>query len=215
MAIGPGGEYVFEYVGGRVCLDFVNTVGGMRPDRPSEHLHEYGDLLAWARGAGIVSEPQARRLRAAAARSPDAAARTLRRARELREAIYRIVLAASSGDAPAPADVALLNRALGRALARRRLVQRAGAWTLAWPDDGDALDAPLWPVATSAAELLESGRDLGRIHVCGEAEVGNCSWLFLDETRSGTRRWCSMDECGNRAKQRRHYERVRRSRHAR
>jgi predicted RNA-binding Zn ribbon-like protein len=212
MAWGPGGEYLFEYVGGRLCLDFTNTVGGMRPDAAVEHLIGYQDLVTWALGAGAIGEAQARCLRASAERAPAAAERAVRRARELREAIFRGLLAASHGESPSDADLAILNRALGRALARRRLVRRDGGWTLAWPEDADALDAPVWPVAVSAAELLASPGDLSRLHECGESEAGTCDWLFVDETRSGTRRWCTMKDCGNRAKQRRHYHRVRRAR---
>jgi predicted RNA-binding Zn ribbon-like protein len=204
------GEYEFEYVGGRLCLDFVNTVGGMRPGKPVEHLHGYEGLVKWARGAGIASDAQARRLLAAAARDPEGAARALRRAVDLREAVFRVVDAASRGREPPEPDLDLLNRELGRALARQRLVRRGGALALDWADDG-ALEAPIRPVAKSAADLLASP-DLARVHMCGESEADNCSWLFLDETRSGTRRWCTMEDCGNRAKQRRHYERVRRAR---
>jgi predicted RNA-binding Zn ribbon-like protein len=213
MAITPSGEYAFEYVGGRLCLDFANTVGGMRPDRPSEHLHAYGDLVKWARGAGIVTGAQARRLAVAAERDPAAAEQALRRARALREAIYRAVEAAGRGVAPEESDLALLNRALGQAMSRRMLVRRRDGLALAWPDDDD-LESPLWPVAQSAADLLASAEDLARVHMCGEAEQGNCSWLFLDETRAGTRRWCTMKDCGNRAKQRRHYHRHRSERGA-
>jgi predicted RNA-binding Zn ribbon-like protein len=212
MATTPSGEYAFEYVGGRLCLDFANTVGGMRPDQPNEHLHAYEDLVKWARGAGIVAAAQARRLSAAAERDPAAAERVLRRARDLREAIFRVVDAASRGGAPEEADLALVNRALGRALARRKLVRRGGGFALAWPEDD--LEAPLWPVALSTADLLASAEDLGRVHMCGESEAGHCSWLFVDDTRAGTRRWCTMKDCGNRAKQRRHYQRHRRERGA-
>ena len=212
MAITPSGEYAFEYVGGRLCLDFTNTVGGMRPDQANEHLHAYGDLVEWARGAGIVTAAQARRLAAAAERDPASADRTLRRARELREAIFRATNAASHGDAPEEADLALLNRALGQAMSRRKLLRQDGGLALAWPDDDD-LEAPLWPVVASAADLLAS-EDLARVHMCGESERGTCSWLFLDETRAGTRRWCTMKDCGNRAKQRRHYQRHRSERGA-
>jgi predicted RNA-binding Zn ribbon-like protein len=208
VPIGEDGEYVFELVGGRLCLDFANTVGGMRPATPREHLLGYGDLVRWARAAGIVSEAQARRLRAAAAKDPEGAERALHRARDLREAIYRTFEAASRGRPPPDDDVALLNRELCRAAACRRLVRQGDAFVLAWPDDG-ALDAILRPVATSAAELLASPGDLARVHLCGASEFDDCSWLFLDETRAGTRRWCTMKDCGNRAKQRRHYHRVR------
>jgi len=89
------------------------------------------------------------------------------------------------------------------------VVRGRSCCTLGWEERPGALDAVLWPVAASAAELLVSGDDLSRVRVCGLYEDGECGWLFVDQTRSHTRRWCSMKDCGNRAKARRHYHRVR------
>jgi predicted RNA-binding Zn ribbon-like protein len=50
------------------------------------------------------------------------------------------------------------------------------------------------------------------VRVCGLFETHECSWLFVDETRAGTRRWCSMQDCGNKAKARRHHRRAREQR---
>ena len=75
-------------------------------------------------------------------------------------------------------------------------------------EDGDLL-AFLRPVALDAAELLEHEVSSGRVGVCEEREVGRCAWLFLDTSRNHSRRYCSMKDCGNRAKQRRHYRRNR------
>jgi predicted RNA-binding Zn ribbon-like protein len=113
------------------------------------------------------------------------------------------------GEAAPEADVELLNRELGRALARQRLLRRGDGWALDWPEDDD-LEGPIRPAVKSAAELLSDPAALARVHRCAGAEAEECSWLFLDETRSGTRRWCSMADCGNRAKARRHYARRRR-----
>jgi predicted RNA-binding Zn ribbon-like protein len=63
----------------------------------------------------------------------------------------------------------------------------------------------LWPIAKSAADLLASGQ-LGRVTECANEEEG-CGWVFLDKTRSGTKKWCSSTGCGNRAKVRAWYER--------
>jgi len=63
-------------------------------------------------------------------------------------------------------------------------------------------------VARSAAELLTSQK-LGRVKVCaGEG----CGWIFLDESRNGSRRWCDSRDCGNRERVRRHLARRRASR---
>jgi predicted RNA-binding Zn ribbon-like protein len=201
----------FELAGGRLCLDFANTVSDIRGG-PGERdrLPDYRVLVSWARQAGAIGEAQARGLLAEARRRPGDAAAVHREAISLREAIYRTFLAFAHGEEPPRADLEALSAALGRALSHRRIL-RGGerCCALGWEDRAGALDSPLWPVAASAAELLVSGEDLPRVRVCGLFESGECGWLFVDETRSHTRRWCSMKDCGNRAKARRHYQRAR------
>ncbi|HVI75944.1 MAG TPA: CGNR zinc finger domain-containing protein, partial [Anaeromyxobacteraceae bacterium] len=92
----------------------------------------------------------------------------------------------------------------------RRLSSGAGCCALGW-DEAVALDAPWWPVLAAAADLLASRDDLARVRVCGMSEAGECGWLFLDRTKARSRRWCSMKDCGNRAKARRHYAKVKAS----
>ena len=71
-------------------------------------------------------------------------------------------------------------------------------------EDGD-LDQVLWSVLRSTTDLLTS-KDLQRVGVC--ADDRGCGWLFYDTSRNRTRQWCSMRGCGNRAKAKRHYEKV-------
>ncbi|HET8541178.1 MAG TPA: ABATE domain-containing protein [Anaeromyxobacter sp.] len=211
MSAAPTGmEPPFEFSGGRLCLDFVNTVSGDRAGQPRERMGAYADLVRWARQAEIVDDAGARRLLAEARRRPGSAEATHDDALALREALYRIFTAIASGREAPAGDLARVSDHLGRALAHRRLV-RGGptCCALEWTDPPDALDAPLWRVAASAAELLTSGPDLARVRQCGLHDTHECSWLFMDSTRARTRRWCSMRECGNKAKARRHYERAR------
>ncbi len=197
--------HVFE-LGQQLALDFVNTVGGMRGVRPNEHLHVYGDLLSFARQAGAITDGEAARLADEARRHPRSAQAAFAAAIELREALYRLFLARTQGGAPDGADLATVNAALARALAHRRLAPAGEALVLGWEEPG-SLDAPLWRIADAAAQLLASD-DAARVRVCGMFEEGECSWLFLDRTKGRTRRWCSMKDCGNRAKARRHYART-------
>ena len=80
---------------------------------------------------------------------------------------------------------------------------RHGAPTFEWSWDqgGAELDRVLWPVVLAAAELLTSGEP-ARLKLCGGHD---CSWLFLDQSKNRSRRWCSMQDCGNRVKAKRHY----------
>ena len=200
-------EYVFDLSGGQLALDFVNTVGGMRPHHAKEHLGRYQDLLAFAVQTGTVSAEQASRIAEEAARRPAEAEAALEEARAIREALHRVFVARPEGRRPAAPDLAFLNGALARALAHRRLSDGEGCCGLGW-DGAAALDAPWWPVVAAAADLLASAGDLARVRVCGMSEAGECGWLFVDRTKARTRRWCSMKDCGNRAKARRHYARV-------
>jgi predicted RNA-binding Zn ribbon-like protein len=187
-------------VGGRLCLDFVNTVDDHTLARPKEYWIDYAALVAWGRHAGALGGDTAELL-AEAARRPANAGLALDRARHLRAALYRIFTAAPSGQRVEPADLAALNEALGRGPVRRRIAQAGGRLAWDWDDGGERLEQITWQAAWSAADLMTS-EDLARVRECAGA---GCSWLFLDTSRSGTRRWCSMDDCGNRAKARRHY----------
>lgn len=189
-----------KLVGNSLCIDFINTVQWRgRPDAPDERLTSYGELLLWAEHAGALSAAEARRLAAEARRRPDAAERTLADAIALREALARLFSQPHGG------ELALVNALLARAPARSTIVARDGAYRWRSGDAPEPLEAPLWSVVWDAATLLTSDRR-GWVSSCGDPE---CAWMFLDLSRGRTRRWCIMEACGNRAKARRHYERVR------
>ncbi len=195
----------FELSAGATCLDFANTLG----DRPSGHdekLASYPDVLAWAVQARILDADTARRLEALARLQPVVAQRTLRTATALREVVYRLFAAVAAHEPPRPRDLSHLNRALARAMSRLRVAGHGGSFQWRWEGEGDVLDCLLWPVVRSAADLLVSV-DRERVRECDGA---GCSWLFMDRSPRGNRRWCDMASCGNRAKARRHYQRVRR-----
>ena len=187
-------EYQFDLTGGSPPLDLANTLGGKH--RVEEHLHGYEDLVAFARQDGLVSDEVAARLRAGAAARTAEAEAVLRRAKELREALFRLFAEGAT------AELAVLNRELSVAMAQLRVDEGLG-W--AWADEETRLDRPLWPIARQAAEMLVSGQRQ-RVRECA---AGDCRWLFLDTSKNRSRRWCDMKSCGNRAKVRSFYERQR------
>ena len=191
-----------ELIGGEVCLDFANSLGGTR-EAPKERLHDYGDLVRWAAHAGVIEETEVRPLLGAAeARSAEAEA-VFARALRLREAIFRIFVAVAEDRRPAAADLERLNDELALALPHLRIVPDEHGFDYRFDAADGALDRPLWPVARSASELLAAG-DLARIKQCTSDE---CDWLFVDLSKNRSRRWCDMRDCGNRAKARRYYRR--------
>ncbi|HLE72350.1 MAG TPA: ABATE domain-containing protein [Vicinamibacteria bacterium] len=193
------GRRIFELSGGRLCLDFVNTVDNRPTDRAQDLLETFADLALWSRQSGILSPREERALLGRAEREPARARKVLSCARLLREALFAIF---SRGT---PSALEALRKTLPTAY--RRPVLRSGpGYELFWDEDPKTLDRMLGPVLRSAVELLTS-KELGRVRVCG---ADNCDWLFLDESRSRSRQWCNMAVCGNRAKARRFYQRQRR-----
>jgi predicted RNA-binding Zn ribbon-like protein len=194
-------------VGGAVCLDLLNTTGARASGSPRERLLSYDDLLAWSVRAGVLGERDARRLRAAAANRKGESAAALARALRLRELLYGVFRPIAEGGEP-PADLlAELSRWWRADRNRRELVwtrsDAGGKLELHLEMDESELDLMLWPIVSSAIELLTSAR-IARIKRCGE-----CDWLFVDESKNGSRTWCKK-ECGDRARARRHYQRARR-----
>ena len=197
-----------KLLGGRLSLDLANTTDWHASDHPVESLTSYSDLVAWSQHVGILTDHRAQRLLKEAARRPVDASAVLERAIALREAIYRIFSAISHGHPPQAADLATFNAELSGALAQSQIVSTAEGFAWDWAGAEDALDGMLWPVVHDAAGLLTS-EELDRVGQCAD---DRCGWLFLDTSRNRSRRWCSMEDCGNRAKARRHYERKRAAR---
>ena len=186
------------------ALAFANTADWHASDRPLEELNCYPDLVQWALDKAILTPSEAQLLRQQAERDPDRAAAVLRRAIALREAIYHIFSATSAGATPAGDDLALLNEALHEALKHLQVGPGGDRFHWIWSDAGVSLERMLWPAAYSAAALLASDQ-LERVKEC--ADDRGCGYLFFDASKNRSRRWCSMESCGNRAKVRRYRRR--------
>ncbi len=190
--------FLFELTGGDLCLDFANTVDARPSQERRELLADYDDLIRWSVQAGIITAQTAKRLRKMATQKRRQASAALRRARLLREAIFEVFNASAQGVSPPTSALDTLNEHIAAAFSRLRIGRSEGSFQWEWEGE-DALDRMLWPVARSAADLLTSDR-LKRVRVCSAAE---CDWLFLDQSKNSSRRWCDMTVCGNRAKARR------------
>jgi len=172
-----------DRVGGALVLDFVNTREAWLRDGPHhEFLGGYAELWAWAGEAAPRVDPAV-------------AAAVHARALALRAALFGVFGALATGGRPGRPDLDAVNAAW-RELATRPQIDPAGLGTT-WTE---APDRPLGPVLASAAALLRDG-PLERLRQCPGPD-GWCGWLFLDRSRNGSRRWCSMALCGNPAKMR-------------
>jgi len=195
-----------ELVGGRLCLDFTNTVSTRSKALRRDYLDSYAELVVWGRHAGILGDDEAQALRERAHRHPAAAMAAHEHAIGLRETIYRIFSAIAGGQEAEEADLDSLNCMLRTALSRLEVARSADRFEWSWVLDDDDLSHILWPIVRSAAELLTS-ESLGRVRHCAR---DGCDWLFVDSSKNSSRRWCSMSMCGSRVKARHYYQRKRR-----
>ena len=176
-------------VGGNLALDLINSRAGP-PVGPADDdvLTGYQELLAWGVYAGALTGAEAAALRRLARQDPGGAESAFTRSLRARDNLDEIFRALATGSSPSAAALARLRDDEADALAHARLVQGTTfAWT--WRDD-HSLARPLRPVVHAAVELLTAGK-LDRVKGCG-----GCRFLFNDESKNRSRRWCSMDDCG-------------------
>lgn len=199
MTIDPG---YFSVIGGELCLDFANTANWESQTEPERYLKTYADLILWAQHLHVLTKADSERLLRKSKLQVKRTSDAVELARRYQDMIYHIFSNHIDHKTPQAADLEMLNQALSKALAYQQIASKRGEFQWVWDDPEIRLDRMLWPVLRSTADLLTSER-LHRIKKCG-----GCGWLFVDRN-NGTRRWCTMNVCGNRAKARRHYGRVR------
>jgi predicted RNA-binding Zn ribbon-like protein len=192
--------------GGELCLDFINTIDWRTRSDAQEFLASYFDLVDWSEQLGAIKASEARALSARARRFPSKARAALAQALLLREAMYRIFLAVAGDRGPDPPDMSQFNSILS-GLMKNAALTGDTRFEWAWAGETDALERVMWPIVWCGASLLTSDR-AQRVRECA---AEGCGWLFIDVSKNGRRQWCNMQACGNRAKARRHYERVRSS----
>lgn len=178
----------FRQGAGRLCLDFLRTLRHRGTPGVTEELADPAALAEWVRQCGPPVEwPRS-------ATTPTHA--DVLAARALREAVYALVTAAVAAGGPAALTAATRTR-LNRASAAAAPVPHLTAEGDLRHRADDPVKAVLALVARDALELAASPALLPRLRACASSD---CGALFLDGSRPGTRRWCSMDVCGNRAK---------------
>jgi predicted RNA-binding Zn ribbon-like protein len=175
-----------EFAGGRLALDFCNSFSRGPGKGPRDRLGAPDMVLAWAARAGWPLE--------AAPGADDVAA-----LHEFRAALIGMFDRLSEGEAPDPRHIERLNVEIARAGASEYLApEGTGRWRLV-DRAGEALERLRHAIARDAADLLTG--DLARLKRC---PAHDCLWLFHDSSKNLSRRWCAMDDCGSRAKMRRH-----------
>jgi len=194
----------FELIGGNVALDFINTLDDRPSVKPKELLKNFYELARFGEDTGILTGAELDYFYENAHNEPDEAGDAVRRAIHLREAMFAVFAALMKRQVVPQTAINTLNVYIRDATQHSQLVQKDGHCELRYNDMTSRYSAMLWPIARAAADLLTSS-DMALLRACSSS---TCQWLFLDTSKNRHRRWCSMKLCGNRAKVRKFYAKV-------
>jgi len=182
----------FLFVGNQLALDFVNT-RPVQNGEAMELLPDFPALLRWFQAASLLTSREAANLQQQW--GPSIRARNVLEAmRALRERLRKEILSWEGGGAVHHSTGDELNRLMAEHPMRTRLKKMGHApSTELWFDSRKPEDL-FAPLAHGAATLF-ANVDRNRIRKCDQ-----CVLHFHDTSKKGTRRWCSMQLCGNRLK---------------
>jgi predicted RNA-binding Zn ribbon-like protein len=193
-------------VGGHLALDFANTVDDPDGLERYDHAGTYPELVAWSARIGMLQPDQAKELLIAAQEHPRARSAALKRAHVLRDILVEIFTeiavvnsgqSATTGGSSPSTRWDELRPFVTDAMAHAELAWEGSMYQLTWADT-TRLDAMLWPIGWAAGDLITSPQ-LSRLKKCA-----SCPWLFLDQSKNLSRRWCAMNDCGTHEKIRRY-----------
>jgi predicted RNA-binding Zn ribbon-like protein len=190
-------------VGGHLALDFANTVDDPEGMARYDHAGTFPELVAWSVRLGILQTDEATTLLASGMDHPRARSAALKRAHALRGILIETFSTAAtinSGEVGKAAAGAVLDAQwhdlrsyVTDAMAHSELVSHDHKYQLDWPVI-TRLDSMLWPIAMAAVQLLTSPQ-IARVKKCA-----GCPWVFLDQSKNLSRRWCAMQDCGTHEK---------------
>lgn len=199
----PTKDIQFQLVGGHPCLDFANTLDNRGSSNEIELIPTYARLAEFAKECGVFPPDEMYEVESlvrGASRVSDMAPSS---AIQLRELIFEIFSAVAHGKIPPPTVLKDFNRFLKEAARHRGLIAQESGFRWKWGDYGQEFSVLWFPFAWQAADLLASD-DVKLVRECASP---TCNWLFLDKSKSHSRRWCDMKVCGNRTKARKFYQR--------
>jgi predicted RNA-binding Zn ribbon-like protein len=196
-------------VGGHLALDFANTVDDPEGPQRYDHVGTYSELVGWSARIGILRPDRADALLAAAGEHPLVSSIAVRRAHALRRILIDTFteIAVINSDVTAGPERQMptvhwdkLRPLVTDAVAHAELAPSDSTYQLTWPET-TRLDVMLGPIGFAALDLLISPQ-LSRLKKCA-----GCPWLFLDQSKNFSRRWCAMNDCGTHEKIRRYVTR--------
>jgi predicted RNA-binding Zn ribbon-like protein len=182
----------FLFVGNDPALDFLNT-RPVQDGEPTELLPDFAAVVRWLHAAGLLSSYDLAALTQRWDQSA-AARRTVEAIRALREMLRKEVLAWEKWTAVHRSTIDEINRLMAEHPMFSRLKKNGNELSAEVYFKPQRPEDLLAPLAYNAAILFASAKR-DRVRKCNQ-----CVLHFVDTSKKGTRRWCSMQLCGNRLK---------------
>ncbi len=191
-----------KLIAGNLCLDFINTKNGHKIQNFNEYISNYQDIIVWSARYGSISNDKSKFLQETINQLGSDSSRVHKKIIEFRESLYDIFYSVVHKKGPPTKAIKKIVTFQKKGAFSSELINQGNGFTWTWDSDS-SLESIIWPIAFSATKLLTS-IDLNKVRICDG--IG-CDWFFLDRSRNQKRRWCSMEDCGNRSKMRERYRR--------
>lgn len=179
--------------GGLLCLDFINTVSDYTEAERVNYLTNEAEWITWLKRVGLIEDEFDQF---------EKGTFSIEKVLSVREILYLLFVSYVREEpigkkilSPFNKESGWMNRHLKFIPQGKDIVEVLDYNRLSGNDY-------LLPIIKSAKDLLISN-DVKYIKGCP-----NCGWIFLDRTKSNTRRWCNMKACGNKIKTRKYYRKV-------
>ena len=180
--------------GGRLCLDFINTIHNRLEDPWLDYFQSVDDLIDWAFRAGLAGPDLGKSWKIMKMKEKDKTNAFFMGALRLRDILYNLFLCIARNKKIPQGTIHDFNSSLSQYFTHIRIAQNSDGIHEEWDYPADSLHRIEAPVLKDAYDLLLSGKH-DRIRECP-----NCGWLFYDSSKNGKRRWCSMTTCGSNVK---------------
>jgi len=184
----------FYSVGGRTAIDFANSAN--RFGKEGDGLEKLDELLSFLKSMDHLHEDEASSYHMYLFQNPDRCQRLMEELRDIRTRFGKVLDQASNGWPMDPSFVGDLNDLLARFQTRLQMEATEDGYAVKVELVEDGPEQLMYPILKDITEFLASDQ-LDKIRQCAS---DTCDLYFVNQSRNGRRRWCSMSTCGNRAK---------------
>jgi predicted RNA-binding Zn ribbon-like protein len=194
IALDPGNySGTYKLVGEEISFDFINTISWPGTEREHDWLDVPGNFILWATAAGIISKSKAKLLSRI---SGVKLTKEMEYVQSIRYELSKILTPLAFDKKPPEGAIADLNILIHQIVQQRSIDLKTQKWV--W-NDFLSLREVLAPIIWNAGHVITE-IDHARIKHCP-----SCNWIFYDNTKNKSRRWCDMKDCGSRDKSLRYY----------